>query len=188
MNPKIKKYLLLIYRNINLFFQHYIPNHIILIIPSYRIRHSYYRYMMKIKIGKGSSIHMGVFIFENNLTIGSDSCINRNCHLDSRGQILIGNNVSISPECVLITGSHSVNSRDFDYITGTIIINDYVWLGTRALILPNIEIGKGAVICAGAVVTKNVKPYTIVAGVPAKEIGKRTEDLNYNNKWFMPFD
>lgn len=171
-----------------LFFQHYITNHLICKIPIYWIRHSYYRSVMKIKIGKGTSIHLGNFIFEGNLIIGSNSCINRKCHLDCRGQIMIGDNVSISPECVLITGSHDVNSIGFDYIIGTIVINDYVWLGTRSLILPNVVVGKGAVVCAGAVVTKNVRPYSIVAGVPAKEIGVRSENLDYNNKWFMPFD
>lgn len=170
-----------------LFFM-YVPNYIIAYVPSYTVRHLYYRYILGIKIGRGSSIHMGAFFYESNLVIGENCCINRKCHLDCRGQITFGNNVSISPECNLITGSHDLNSADFAYISGNIILNNYVWLGTRAMILPGVEIGEGAVVCAGAVVTKDVKPYQIVAGIPAKVIGERNRNLNYSNKWFLPFD
>lgn len=184
----IKICLASIYLHVKLFFTHYLPNNIISKIPIYTVRHLYYKIVLGIKLGKGSSIHMGAFLYESNLVIGDNCCINRKCHLDCRGNIIIGNNVSISSECILITGSHNHNSVGFDYVSGTIKINNYVWLGTRAMILPNVEIGEGAVVCAGAVVTKDVPPYTIVAGIPAKPIGKRSGDLNYSNKWFMPFD
>ena len=62
---------------------------------------------------------------------------------------------------------------------GDIIINDFVWIASRVTILPGVEIGKGAVIATGAVVTKNVKPMDIVGGVPAKTIGKRKSKLKY---------
>lgn len=166
----------------------YLPNYVVAFIPSYTVRHIYYRLILRIKMGKGSSIHMGAFFYEKNLEIGENCCINRRCHLDCRGKISIKNNVSISPECVLITGSHDHNSKDFSYISGRITINDYAWLGTRVMILPNVEIGEGAVICAGAVVTKDVEPYMIVAGIPAKVIGQRNNDLDYSSKWFLPFD
>lgn len=166
----------------------YIPNYIVAYVPIYTFRHLYYRFILGVKLGKGSSIHMGAFFYESNLSIGENCCINRKCHLDCRGNIILGNSVSISPECALITGSHNHNSVGFDYVSGTIILNDYVWLGSRAMILPNVEVGIGAVVCAGAVVTKNVAPYSIVAGVPAKVIGMRSKDLNYSNKWFLPFD
>lgn len=171
-----------------LFLMFYLPNYIIAFIPSYKIRHFYYKFILRIKMGKGSSIHMGAFFYESNLEIGENCCINRKCHLDCRGKITIGNSVSISPECTLITGSHDVNSRSFDYISADIILNNYVWLGTRSMILPGVEIGEGAVVCAGAVVTKNVEPYKIVGGVPAKVIGERNKDLDYSNRWFMAFD
>ena len=67
-----------------------------------------------------------------------------------------------------------------------ITIEDYVWIGVGAVILQNVHIGKGAVICAGAVVTKDVGDYEIVGGVPAKKIGERTEDLDYRCLWDMP--
>ncbi len=62
---------------------------------------------------------------------------------------------------------------------GPVNIHDYAWISCRVVILPDVTIGKGAVVAAGAVVTKDVAPYAIVGGVPAKTIGKRTEDLRY---------
>lgn len=167
---------------------HYVPNHIIAKIPSYKIRHCYYKKILKIRIGPGSSIHMNNFIFKGELSIGEKTTINRSCHLDARGTIIIGNNVSISPDVCLITADHDINSQDFCYRRKAIFIDDYVFIGTRAIILPGIRIGKGAVICAGAVVSKDVTDFTIVAGVPAKKIGERIQNLDYNCSWFMPFD
>lgn len=181
---KYKKLLLYPYN----FIMHYIPNHIINKIPIYFLRNLYYKNIMKIKIGKGSSIHLGVFLNRNKLSIGINSAINRNCYLDNRGHLQIGNNVSISPEVHLITASHDTQDPAFKYFEGKIIIDDFVWIGTRAIVLPNVKIGKGAVIASGAVVTKNVPEYAIVGGVPAKPIGTRTQNLDYSCKWMPPFD
>lgn len=166
----------------------YIPNYLIAYIPSYSIRHFYYRYIMNIKLGKDSSIHMGCYINKNNIVIGKCTAINRKCYLDGRGGLKIGNNVSISPEVHLITAEHDINSEHFDYSVKPVIIEDYVWIGTRAIILPGVKIGKGAVISAGSVVTKDVPEYCVYGGVPAKFIKKRPKKLNYSCKWFPPFD
>jgi len=170
------------------FIINYLPNHIINKIPFYSIRHYYYRFIFRIKLGKGSSIHMNCFFNRNNIIIGNNTSINRKCYLDGRGRIVIGNNVSLSPEVNLITGSHDVNSEDFKYFTSPIRIEDYVWIGTRVTILPGVTLGKGCVVATGAVVSKNVSPYTIVGGVPARIIGMRNENLDYNCKWMPPFD
>lgn len=170
----------------------YIPNYIITYIPFYFIRHFYYKKIMRISIGRGSSIHMGTFINKNRLqskiTIGKGSAINRKCCLDGRGGIKIGDNVSISPEVHLITADHYINDPYFSYKSASIEVSNYVWIGTRAIILPGIIIGEGSVVAAGAVVTKNIPPFEIWGGVPAKKIGVRTEKLDYNCKWFPPFD
>ena len=170
------------------FFINYIPNHIINRIPFYSIRHAYYRFVLKIKLGLGSSIHMNTFINRNNIIIGKNTSINRRCYLDGRGGITMGDNVSISPEVHLITASHNANSSNFEYYTKPILIEDYVWIGTRAIILSGVTLGKGCIVATGAVVDKDVEPFTIVGGVPAKTIGKRTDKLKYNCSCFPPFD
>ena len=116
--------------------------------------------------------------------------INRGCKLDARGGILIGSNVSISPHCYIITASHDHNSQDFMGMTGDLVvrIGDYSWIGATATILPGVTIGEGAVVGAGSVVTRDVIPFSIVAGNPATVIGRRDSNLSYNLNWRPLFD
>ena len=81
-----------------------------------------------------------------------------------------------------------MQSNDFKYEDFTTIIEDYVWIGTRAIILPGVRIGKGAVIGAGSVVTKDVGEYEFVAGNPAKFIKRRNKNLEYNCKYLKWFE
>jgi maltose O-acetyltransferase len=143
---------------------------------------------MQISIESGSSIHMGTYINRSNIKIGQNTAINRNCYLDGRGELIIGSNVSISPEVKLITADHDLQSKDFEFRKESIVIEDYVWIGTGVIILPGVKIKKGAVVAAGSVVTKDIPEYCVYGGVPAKFIKKRNKDLNYNCKWFPPFD
>jgi acetyltransferase-like isoleucine patch superfamily enzyme len=170
------------------FLFHYIPNHFINHLPFYFLRHFYYRSVVGILLGKFSSIHLNCLIQGRNIRIGERCTINRNCYLDGRGLLKIGNRVSISPDVHLITSDHDHNSPSFPFIAGEIIVEDYVWIGSRATILPNVTIGEGAVVCAGAVVTKSVAPYTVVGGIPAKKIGERNRHLNYSPEYFFYFD
>jgi acetyltransferase-like isoleucine patch superfamily enzyme len=170
------------------FYRNYIPNHVINKIPFYFIRHFFYRRVYKLKMGSGSSIHLNCFINRFNIEIGKNSAINRRCYLDGRGGIIIGDNVSISPEVHLITAEHDLNDSSFGYITDSIELEDYVWVGTRAIILPGVRLGKGCVVAAGAVVTKSFPEFSVIAGVPAKLISKRIEKLNYSCNWMPPFD
>ncbi|RFM26667.1 glycosyltransferase [Deminuibacter soli] len=162
------------------FIYSYFPNYVLNVVPFYSLRHFYYRRILKIKLGQNSSIHLGVQVFGRQISIGSNTTINRKVHLDGRGKLQIGDNVSISQDCFLITADHDYNTATFSYRSGEIQIQDYAWLGTRVTVLPNVVIGQGAVVCAGAVVTKPVEPYTVVAGVPAREIGKRNPNLTYH--------
>lgn len=178
---EVKKFFFYFYRN-------YLPNHIVNKIPFYFVRHFIYRRIFRLKIGKGSSIHLHCFINRFKLQIGKDTAINRKCYLDTRGGLSIGDNVSISPEVHLITAQHDINDPGFKFITKPIRINNYVFIGTRAIILPGVELGEGCVVASGAVVTKSFEPYSVVAGVPAKLISKRNSELNYNCNWMPPFD
>ena len=120
--------------------------------------------------------------------IGNYTTINKKVLLDGRGgRIIIGNSVDIAQECSIWTLQHDYNTPDHIAIGGDVIIEDYVWLASRVTVLPGIRIGKGAVIATGAVVTKDVPPYTVMGGIPARKIGERSQDLRYqlgDKRWF----
>ena len=159
----------------------YICNYVIAKIPSHIVRKSFYRVFMNLEIGFGSFIFMCFWLdTRGNLKIGNNSIINQKCRLDNRGNITIGNNVSISSEVCILTADHDLKTFDFDSRISSVNIEDYVFVGTRAMILPGVTLGEGSAVAAGAVVTKDVFPFTIVAGVPAKSIGNRPKNLNYS--------
>lgn len=138
-------------------------------------------------IGENVNIQMGCrFMNGRKVNMGDHNVINYGCIFDGRRyQIRIGSNVSIGPEAAVLTLGHDPQSPEFADKGGDVIIGDRVWIGYRALILPGIEIGEGAVIAAGSVVTKSVPAYTIVGGNPARQIGKRNKDLSYRLN-YMP--
>ena len=158
--------------------------HLVGHIPFHHIRRLFYR-LGGVKIGKGSALHMGTrFYNPKKINIGQDSIIGEGTVLDGRESLTIGNHVDIASEVMIYTSQHNINSENFaaveDVIKKSVTIEDYVFIGPRAIILPGVKIGRGAVVGAGAVVTKDVDTLTIVGGVPAKEIGKREESaLNY---------
>ncbi len=159
----------------------YITNHAINRIPSHSIRQAWYKGVWRCAIGRQSYIFMGtVFDTRGAFKLGPGSVVNQNCRLDNRGGIAIGSSVSISADVIILTADHDPNSRTFEGRCRPVVIDDYVFVGTRAMILPGVTLGKGSVVAAGAVVTKSVAPYSIVAGVPAKTIGQRTPDLDYS--------
>ncbi len=166
----------------------YVCNRIVSRIPNHTIRCGFYRKVMHFQIEKSSFIFMGAFFYSpGNFVMGANSIINQECRIDPRGGITLGRFVSISAETCILTADHDPSSSDFAGRTAPVVIEDYVFVGTRALILPGVTIHEGAVVAAGAIVTKNVPPFTIVAGVPAKPIGVRNRDLNYTinyGRWF----
>jgi maltose O-acetyltransferase len=101
-------------------------------------------------------------------------CHQFRCLLDGRKfQIRTGSNVSIGPEATILTLGHEPRSPVFADRGGDVVIGDRVWIGYRAIVLPGVTIGEEAVVGAGAVVTKDVDPYAIVAGNPARKVGER---------------
>jgi acetyltransferase-like isoleucine patch superfamily enzyme len=141
-------------------------------------------YLIKINVksfGKNISILRGIEIRSGgNVIIGNNCVINKKVLLDGRGGLLkIGQNVDIGQETNIWTLEHDVNDVYHKSIGGDVIIEDYVWIASRCTILPGVVIGKGAVLAANCVVTKDVNPYDIVGGIPAKKIGKRVEGQKY---------
>lgn len=128
------------------------------------------------KIGKGTLISgtptiAGLETFYANFVIGEDCYININCHFDISAPITIGDGVSIGHHVLILTNSHEMGTavrRAGDLVARPVQIDNGVWLGARSTILPGVIIGNGAVVAAGAMVTKDVPPHTVVAGVPAK--------------------
>lgn len=149
-------------------------------IPFYSIRYIFY-VLSGVKIGKNSHLHMGIQFFDpSNVVIGKGSIIGQNAFLDGRDKLLIGDFVDMASDVMIYNSEHDINSEDFYPIKAPVIIEDYCFIGPRAIILPGVTIKKGAVVGAGAVVTKDVEEFAIVGGVPAKVIGERQiKDLNY---------
>ncbi len=158
----------------------YLCNHIIAELPSHTLRLGFYRSVMQFDIGRRSFIFMGArFDCSGNFSLGDHSVINEHCRLDNRGSLRIGNNVSISSEVCILTADHDPQSESFAGRNRHVELEDNVFIGTRALILPGTRIGRSAFVAAGSVVTKDVEPFAIVAGNPAKLIGQRPQNLNY---------
>ena len=128
-----------------------------------------------------STIHIGANFFNpENITIGHDTIIGDHCFLDGRAPLTIGNHVGIASQVLIYNDEHDINSSDYGNSFGPVTIEDYVFIGPRAIILPGVTIGKGAVVAAGAVVTKDIPALEIWGGVPAKKIKDREiKTLNY---------
>lgn len=158
----------------------YLCNRLCSQIPSRRLRLFYYRKIMGFDLGAKTTIFMNCrFDCARGLAIGACSVVNYGCRLDSRGGLRIGNNVSISEEVCILTSDHDPRTDDFRGRSRPVVIEDYVFLGTRAMILPGVTVHRGAIVAAGAVVSRDVPALGIVGGVPARPIGTRTARLAY---------
>lgn len=158
----------------------YATNEIVQHIPSYTLRHAWYRRVLSWDLHPTASVLMGQQVQMAGLrasgalvSIGEGSVINQGCLLYTTGGLRIGKQVSVSAGVWLVTGTHDFNAPGFPARFYPITIDDYAWIGSRATILAGVHIGAGAVVMAGAVVTRDVAPYTIVGGVPARQVGMR---------------
>ena len=166
----------------------YVFNRFLMHIPSGVIRRILFR-MRVATLGRGVGLLIGVELrYGRNVFIGDRVVINKRVLLDGRGgQLIIGNDVDIAQETNIWTLEHDVHSDAHADKGGNVIIEDHVWIASRATILPGVRIGRGAVVACNAVVTKDVPPMAIVGGVPAKVIGTRRSQLNYRlsfRPWF----
>lgn len=136
--------------------------------------------MIGFRIGKRSGFYGTPRIFgrgdlTKRLTIGEGCWINIGCHFDLSESIVIGDNVGIGPEVMIMTGTHEMgpdSCRAGRYIALPVTISEGAWVGARCIIMPGVTIGKGAVISAGTVVSRDVPPNTIMIGTQGMPIEK----------------
>jgi len=161
----------------------YATNHVTAHIPSFAFRGFWYRRVLGIELGAHAGIHLGCYVWcygprqvrRDGVRIGARSRINRSCTLDVREGLQIGDNVSVSAECLILTAAGRVGGGRSIAEGRPVVIEDHVWIGMRAIVMPGVRIGRGAVVAAGSVVTADVPPLAIVFGAPARAVGKREE-------------
>lgn len=163
-------------------------NHVAAWLPSFRLRHAYYRHILRYKLGQDCCIHMGCFFTGEKVSIGPNTVLNRKCYVDGRLGVNIGANCSISPEVYILSMDHDPQNPEFATCGGLTTIGDHVWIGARAIILGGVTIGEGAVIGAGSVVTRDIAPWRIAVGNPAREIKDRNRDIRYRCRYTTWFD
>ncbi len=142
------------------------------------IRHGLHKLLCK-KIKSFARIYSGVYLTHTyGIEIGHRFSVNSGTIIDGRGGIVIGDDVMIGPHTAIYSSGHNFSQLDkpmtgLDHIMTPVIIKDNVWIGAHVCIPGGITINSGAIIAAGAVVTKDVEANTIVSGIPAQVIGKR---------------
>ncbi len=153
-----------------------IPKIVISIIYRFRIfinkMHLFFYGMEFKKIGQNNYFWFPVKMHgKSDISIGNNCCINSFVHIWGGGGVVIGNNVMIASHVSITSLTHDYNSASMRFspiIKKPVIINDDVWIGSGAIILPGISIGKGAVIGAGTVVTKDIPENAVVVGNPSR--------------------
>jgi maltose O-acetyltransferase len=119
------------------------------------------------------------FVSLRHIHIAERSIIGHDCLLDAKGSIFIGCDVNVSSYVKIITARHRIDDISFEGVDRSVTIGNRVWVASAALILQGVDIGEGAVVAAGAVVTKDVDSFTVVGGIPAKVIGERNRNIHY---------
>ena len=171
------------YRDLIFVFLNFFVNYI----PIWHFRKFIYQ-LLGMKIGKGARIALGTIVEKPQyIIIGERTIINEKCHIDGRGGLKIGNDVSISIYSKIITASHYKDSCDFEYYNGKVIIKDNVWLGCNAIILDSSIIEGNTIIGAGSVFKGNSNKNDIYIGNPATLVSKRNlkEKYKIQNKTYF---
>lgn len=118
-----------------------------------------------------SNISAGVWFGSRRVTIGRGTFINRGCFFNTPAPVALGERVNLGMQVMFVTGSHELAPmprRAGDATAEAITVGEGAWLGARVTVLPGVTVGQGAVVAAGAVVTDDVKPHSLYAGVPAR--------------------
>jgi acetyltransferase-like isoleucine patch superfamily enzyme len=149
-------------------------------VPSHRFRCTVYR-SFGMKIGPTAHVYGGLEVREpHRVSIGNGVIVGHDVILDGRGGLSVESNVNISSQTAIWTMTHDPQSSTFEATTAPVVVEKHAWLGFRCTVLPGVRIGEGAVVASGAIVTKDVAPYAIVAGVPARQVGTRSCPIEYD--------
>lgn len=160
-------------------------------IPSVYFRKLLYR-LLGVTMGKDVVFHYKTEIrCPIKLKVGKGSIIGDNALLDARNGLTIGSNVNFSSNVSIYTEQHDYRNPFFECngeVEKSVKIEDRVWIGSNVVVLPGVKIGEGAVCCSGCVITKDVAPFNVVAGIPAKKVNTRPQNLQYefdgSSCWF----
>lgn len=126
------------------------------------------------RVDRSATLQGGIRFFHvGRLEVGEGSLVNRGVYLDNRGGITIGRQVSIAHDAKLYTMGHDPHDPTFATKAAPIRIDDHAVVFAGAMLMPGVHIGQGAVVMAGAVVTKDVPPGRMVGGNPAMDLGER---------------
>lgn len=142
--------------------------------------------LKRVKSCKGKLYIGGKSVFSKNTVLGYNTNFN-GITINGYGFVTIGDNFHSGTECLIITSNHNYDNGkaipyDDTHIIKNVVIEDNVWLGDRVIILGGVNIGEGAIIQAGAVITKDIPPLSIAGGNPAKVFKERNKSHYYDLK------
>ena len=162
----------------------YLLNTFVNKIPFPELRMGLYR-SAGMTVDPTTNIMMHVSVLQaQDISIGPNCIIGPFATLDGRGTMTIGRNVNVAGEVLTIGGHHLVDSPMAEGLLGKIVIEDNAWIAMRAILLPGVTVGEGAYVAAAALVNRDVEPYTLVGGVPARKIRDRSRDIEYTLQHF----
>lgn len=160
-----------------------LSNRNVSLIPAHFIRNAIYRHCLKVHLGDNVVIYKGV-VFRDGFKcrIGARTIIGDDNLIDARGGIEIGEDCNFSTGVHIWTAQHDLQDENFAYESAPVVIGSHCWISSGVTILPGISIGEGCVVASGAVVTKDCEPFSVYGGIPAKKIGNRNPNIQYQFK------
>ena len=159
-------------------------------VPGFSTRRGLLR-VYGVRVTPTSHVHRGLRLSaKGRLTIGANTVVNRDCFFDNRVDIRIGDSVSVAHGCRIYTLGHDIQADDFALKGAPVIIEDHAVLFAHAMVMPGVTIRRGAVVYAGAVISRDVPAFAVVAGNPARVVRARPEEacryeLNFDI-WLAP--
>jgi acetyltransferase-like isoleucine patch superfamily enzyme len=163
----------------------YALNHVVNRVPVVGVRmRMYAAFGVEFDDVTSTNIALGVEMWRGErLKIGRDSTIGQRSYVDARGGVRIDEHVSVSRETALLTATHRPDDPSFAGRESPVHLEHHAWIGLRAIVMPGVVVGEGAIVAAGALVTCDVAPYTIVGGVPARVLRERHHPMSYELNW-----